>query len=247
MRTFTNTILPRKRWPTASRGSDDAPTDELRRFDTAGSTTAVEAGEGTLLYRGAAASANEVGATECNGMAASERSRLAEYARRLPVRVPLLGTHNGMDELEVWNEQQLQEPSVASESVVLERSNGGGLLKRVSSMPGNLSLFRAHLSDPLRHPEFYAAPRYTRNQPLPANDPDNTPMFGYALLALTAVVFVASMYALVVSKFMPYTGLAFVDAVKDDRYFCLLMPITGLSFVLVVFWNWIGMKFFRHN
>ncbi|KAJ1801587.1 hypothetical protein LPJ59_000152 [Coemansia sp. RSA 2399] len=248
MRTFTSAILPRKRRPTASRGgNEDYPADELRRFDTAGSTTAAEAGEGTLFYRGATVGANEGGATECNGVAASERSRLAEYARRLPVRVPFLGARTDIDELEVWSEQALQEPSVASESVVLERSYGGGLLKRVSSMPGNLSLFRAHLSDPLRHPEFYAAPRYTRNQPLPANDPDSTPMFGYALLALTAVVFVASMYALVVSKFMPYTGLAFVDAVKDDRYFCLLMPITGLSFVLVVFWNWIGMKFFRHN
>ncbi|KAJ2549338.1 hypothetical protein EV175_004488 [Coemansia sp. RSA 1933] len=117
-------------------------------------------------------------------------------------------------------------------------------------MPGNLSLFRAHLIDPLRHPEFYAAPRYTRNQPMhvPANDPDATPVFGYALLVLTVVLFVASIYALVVYKLMPYMGVPFVDTVKNNRYFCLLMMhITGLSFAFSVFLDWIGMKFFRHN
>ncbi|KAJ2779965.1 hypothetical protein H4R18_003711 [Coemansia javaensis] len=122
-------------------------------------------------------------------------------------------------------------------------------LKRVSSVPGNLSLFRAHLTDPLLRPEFRAAPRYTRYQPVrvPAGAPDNTPAYGYALLALTSVLFVSSMYSLVVAKFMPYTGVPFLDAVKDDRYFCLLMPVTGLSFGFAVFWNWLGMKYFRHN
>ncbi|PIA13263.1 hypothetical protein COEREDRAFT_49559 [Coemansia reversa NRRL 1564] len=82
---------------------------------------------------------------------------------------------------------------------------------------------------------------------LAVNEPDDTPIYGYALLLLTSLVFVSSMYSLVVSKFMPYTGIAFLDAVKDDRYFCLLMPITCLSFTFAVFLNWLGMKFFRHN
>ncbi|KAJ2002503.1 hypothetical protein GGI04_003317 [Coemansia thaxteri] len=146
------------------------------------------------------------------------------------------------------------EPSLLSEPMV-EPSNASffssdyGLLKRVSSTPGNLSLFRAHLVDPFSHPEFRAPPRYTRHQPvrLLANEPDDTPLYGYALLVLTSVLFVFSMYSLVVSKFMPYTGIAFLDAVKDDRYYCLLMPITGLSFTFAVFWNWLGMKVFRHN
>ncbi|KAJ2455829.1 hypothetical protein EV183_000444 [Coemansia sp. RSA 2336] len=128
-------------------------------------------------------------------------------------------------------------------------SSDYSLLKRVSSVPGNLSLFRAHLTDPLLHPEFRAPPRYTRHQPvrLPVHEPDDTPIYGYMLLGLTSLLFISTMYALVVSKFMPETGVAFLDAVKDDRYFCLLMPITGLSFVFAVFWNWLGMKFFRHS
>ncbi|KAJ2688613.1 hypothetical protein IWW39_002085 [Coemansia spiralis] len=151
-------------------------------------------------------------------------------------------------------QQYLHGPSLMSESMV-EPSNSSffsvdyGLLKRVSSTPGNLSLFRAHLVDPFSHPEFRAPPRYTRHQPirLPANEPDDTPLYGYALLALTSVLFMFSMYSLVVSKYMPDTGIEFLDAIKRDRYYCLLMPITGLSFTFAVFWNWLGMKLFRHS
>ncbi|KAJ2870693.1 hypothetical protein GGH93_005378 [Coemansia aciculifera] len=151
-------------------------------------------------------------------------------------------------------QQYIQEPILLSESMV-EPSNSSffsvdyGLLKRVSSTPGNLSLFRAHLVDPFSHPEFRAPPRYTRHQPirLPANEPDDTPLYGYALLVLTSVLFMSSMYSLVVSKYMPDTGIVFLDAVKEDRYYCLLMPITGLSFTFAVFWNWLGMKLFRHS
>ncbi|KAJ2802031.1 hypothetical protein H4R20_003438 [Coemansia guatemalensis] len=156
-----------------------------------------------------------------------------------------------------WSSVQPETASQLSNAISAGSSMGstglfGGessLLKRVSSVPGNLSLFRAHLTDPLLHPEFRAPPRYTRHQPmqLAVNEPDDTPIYGYALLLLTSLVFVSSMYSLVVSKFMPYTGIAFLDAVKDDRYFCLLMPITGLSFTFAVFLNWLGMKFFRHN
>ncbi|KAJ1991197.1 hypothetical protein GGI26_004334 [Coemansia sp. RSA 1358] len=197
--------------------------------------------------------------------APESRGRIMAYVHRLPLHVPFLGRGSNSARAALAGSadagarerrasQASQEPSVASECT-LEPSRSSffgsdsALLKRVSSMPGNLSLFRAHLVDPLRHPEFHAPPRYTRNQPmrLLAHEPDNTPVYGYALLALTAALFVLAMYALVVSKFMPHTGVAFLDSVKDDRYFCLLMPMTGLSFVFAVFWNWLGMKFFRHN
>ncbi|KAJ1944881.1 hypothetical protein FBU59_002478 [Linderina macrospora] len=82
---------------------------------------------------------------------------------------------------------------------------------------------------------------------LPVHEPDDTPLYGYALLATTSTVFFVSIYALIVSKFMPYTGIRFLDMVKEDDYYCLLVPITGLSFIIAVFWNWLGMKFFRHN
>ncbi|KAJ1834389.1 hypothetical protein LPJ63_001978 [Coemansia sp. RSA 2711] len=211
--------------------------------------------------------------TDAASLSASEpRGRMATYISKLPFgmfgnrrssgRAPSIGQATGSEQCtergseQPWQPDALQTASVAGTKSVVAGSSSSffgasdsNLLKRVSSVPGNLSLFRAHLTDPLLHPEFRAPPRYTRRQPvrLPVNEPDDTPIYGYALLVLTAVLFVSSMYSLVVSKFMPYTGNAFLDAVKDDRYFCLLMPITGLSFTFAVFWNWLGMKFFRHS
>ncbi|KAJ2741304.1 hypothetical protein GGI20_005278 [Coemansia sp. BCRC 34301] len=206
------------------------------------------------------------------GSIAEPKGGLFSYFHRLPFHFLGIGRHSSSsgrvvqseppvsaassDDAngQLFDEQYLQEPILLSESMV-EPSNSSffsvdyGLLKRVSSTPGNLSLFRAHLVDPFSHPEFRAPPRYTRHQPvrLPANEPDDTPLYGFALLALTCVLFMFSMYSLVVSKFMPDTGIAFLDAIKEDRYFCLLMPITGLSFTFAVFCNWLGMKLFRHS
>ncbi|KAJ1831320.1 hypothetical protein LPJ73_008125 [Coemansia sp. RSA 2703] len=119
------------------------------------------------------------------------------------------------------------------------------LLKRAASLPGSLSILRAHLTNP----EFHMAPQYTRRQAavLAAHEPDDTWAYGALLLAMTVVVFVGSVYALAVSKAMPYTGVRLLDAVKDDRYYCLLLPVSALSFVIAVFCNWLGMKYFRHN
>ncbi|KAJ2829231.1 hypothetical protein IWW50_000966 [Coemansia erecta] len=203
-----------------------------------------------------------------------QRGRVTTYISKLPLhilgyrrsgsRAGPVGQAVGGDQRaaqsgeRLWQSETLQSEALGgTKSVAADSSSsffGGAagdssLVKRVSSVPGNLSLFRAHLTDPLLHPEFRAPPRYTQHQPirLAVNEPDDTPMYGYALLVLTSVLFISSMYSLVVSKFMPYTGIAFLDAVKDDRYFCLLMPITGLSFTFTVFWNWLGMKFFRHS
>ncbi|KAJ1735466.1 hypothetical protein LPJ61_000532 [Coemansia biformis] len=197
------------------------------------------------------------------------RGRIMSYVHRLPLHVFGVGrssdrtgpveTGASSEARGAWDstERRRRRESKRPMAGVVAESAGGSsifgseqdLLKRVSSVPGNLLLFRAHLTEPLMHPEFRAPPRYTRCQSvqLPANEPDDTPIYGYALLTLTSVLFISSMYSLVVSKFMPYTGIAFLDTVKDDRYFCLLMPITGLSFGFAVFWNWLGMKFFRHN
>ncbi|KAJ1719448.1 multisubstrate pseudouridine synthase 7 [Coemansia erecta] len=124
-------------------------------------------------------------------------------------------------------------------------SPDSALLKRVSSLPGSLSILRAHLTNP----EFHMAPQYTRRQALvmAAHEPDDTWAYGAILLALTVVVFVGAVYALAVSKVMPHTGVAVLDAVKDDHYYCLLLPVSALSFVIAVFCNWLGMKYFRHN
>ncbi|KAI9319065.1 phosphatidylinositol N-acetylglucosaminyltransferase subunit Y-domain-containing protein [Dichotomocladium elegans] len=77
--------------------------------------------------------------------------------------------------------------------------------------------------------------------------PDNTYLWGYALIAATAIMFISSMYALIGSKYVPDTNNKILDWIKHDEYYCLLVPITAIVYVYFIVWNWMGMKFFRHN
>ncbi|CAG8595818.1 1299_t:CDS:2 [Ambispora gerdemannii] len=91
-------------------------------------------------------------------------------------------------------------------------------------------------------------PNYTRmTTHLSQLEPDTTSLWGWMLLFATFMMFVSSMYAIVFSKFVPETGNRTLDWIKRDEYYCLLLPITLSVTVYAVFWNWMGMKFFRHN
>ncbi len=76
---------------------------------------------------------------------------------------------------------------------------------------------------------------------------DFTFLYGYLLLICTFIFFVGTMYTLTVSKFMPNTGNAILDAIKADDYYCLLIPVTILVTWLFIYFNWMSLKFFRHN
>ncbi|KAI8580393.1 hypothetical protein K450DRAFT_236834 [Umbelopsis ramanniana AG] len=92
-------------------------------------------------------------------------------------------------------------------------------------------------------------PIYTRRMTvhMPETAPDSTYLWGYALLAGTFTTFVVTVYATVGTYFVPYTGIWILDAIKDDDYYCLLIPITSIVSIYFIVWNWMGMKFFRHN
>ncbi|ORE11799.1 hypothetical protein BCV72DRAFT_197216 [Rhizopus microsporus var. microsporus] len=76
---------------------------------------------------------------------------------------------------------------------------------------------------------------------------DNTYLYGYALLFTTFITFFISVYSIIASKYMPYTGNRILDWIKQDNYYCLLVPITAIAWIYWILWNWMGMKFFRHN
>jgi len=63
----------------------------------------------------------------------------------------------------------------------------------------------------------------------------------------TFVFFVTMLYALVVSKFMPYTGNYVLDWIRDDMYYSPLVICSIPATVIAVYLNWLGLKFFRHN
>ncbi|KAI8147097.1 phosphatidylinositol N-acetylglucosaminyltransferase subunit Y-domain-containing protein, partial [Fennellomyces sp. T-0311] len=92
-------------------------------------------------------------------------------------------------------------------------------------------------------------PIYTRRSMahLPETTFDSTYLWGYGLLAATAIMFFGTLYAMIGSKFVPDTQIEILDWIKHDQYYCLLVPITAIVFIYFIVWNWMGMKFFRHN
>ena len=54
-------------------------------------------------------------------------------------------------------------------------------------------------------------------------------------------------WAMVLSKLFPRTGIEILDAVREDRYYCFLIPLTIVPTMIAVYLNWVGMMFFRHN
>jgi hypothetical protein len=49
---------------------------------------------------------------------------------------------------------------------------------------------------------------------------------GYALIAAAFGVFVFTFYTVLVSKLLPSTGNALLDAIQADVFYCLLLPAT---------------------
>ena len=66
------------------------------------------------------------------------------------------------------------------------------------------------------------------------------------LLQIGAVVsFVGCWYAILISKWMPDTGIWMLDAIKQDTYYCLLVPYTWLIAIVFLSVNWFSMKVFK--
>jgi hypothetical protein len=88
---------------------------------------------------------------------------------------------------------------------------------------------------------------YARPARREAPDDGVTAAYGWFLLAVVGVVYVAGVYAAVVSKLVPETGHYLLDWARADRYYCLMVPCSWVVTVLTVYLNWLGMKFFRHS
>ncbi|CAG8609518.1 26009_t:CDS:2 [Dentiscutata erythropus] len=118
-----------------------------------------------------------------------------------------------------------------------------------SNSPGTIFDIKQHSLNNRPIIERPNTPTYARNvtRHLSELEPDTTALWGWILLFTVYCIFIGSMYAIVVSKFMPETGNKTLDWIKIDEYYCLLIPITLLVTIHAIFWNWLGMKFFRHN
>ena len=79
-----------------------------------------------------------------------------------------------------------------------------------------------------------------------SNETDD--IIGYLLILIGAFIFVLSTYSMIIAKiFMPYTGNAILDWIKDDEHYIFLVPSMVVTVMIFAYWNWLSMKFFRHN
>jgi hypothetical protein len=55
-------------------------------------------------------------------------------------------------------------------------------------------------------------------------------------------------YSIVVSKlFMPMTGHKILDWIKEDQYYCCVVPSYIVLLMPFIWLNWTAMKYFRHT
>lgn len=46
---------------------------------------------------------------------------------------------------------------------------------------------------------------------------------------------------------MPYTGNPVLDWIKDDHYYCVLVPALVPISIAFAYLSWVSMKFFKHS
>ena len=67
------------------------------------------------------------------------------------------------------------------------------------------------------------------------------------ILALSVASALLFLYAIVLSKLMPDTGIFLLDYIKHDQYFCFFLPLSVLPTYLFVYVNWLSLTYFQHN
>ncbi|KAJ0397368.1 hypothetical protein ATCC90586_000446 [Pythium insidiosum] len=80
-------------------------------------------------------------------------------------------------------------------------------------------------------------------------------VWGYVIVLAAALCFVGAMYVMLFAK-LPLVLLAddrtsrqsgVLEAIERDVYYCYLVPLTIPVSILAFYFNWVSLKFFRHN
>ena len=70
---------------------------------------------------------------------------------------------------------------------------------------------------------------------------------GYFLVGVAVLSLLTFLYATYVSKLLPFTGIAWLDAIKRDHYFCYLLPLSLLPTSIVLYIHWLARRHFEQN
>ena len=73
-------------------------------------------------------------------------------------------------------------------------------------------------------------------------------ILGVVLILGAMFTFTFGIYSFIISKWlMPYTGNRILDEIKNDEYYCCLLPSTLITTLFFMYINWVAMKYFRHS
>mmetsp|Transcript_4747 Transcript_4747/g.7073 ORF Transcript_4747/g.7073 Transcript_4747/m.7073 type:complete len:125 (+) Transcript_4747:1-375(+) len=75
----------------------------------------------------------------------------------------------------------------------------------------------------------------------------NSTCHGYFIIVLVIILAVLYFYAAILSKILPPTGIASLDCIKNDVYFCYLAPLILLPTVFMIYVNWLSFEHYRQN
>ena len=55
------------------------------------------------------------------------------------------------------------------------------------------------------------------------------------------------LYSAIISKLLPDTGIEILDVIKNDYYFCYLIPLSIVPTYAVIYLNWVAITHFTQN
>lgn len=85
------------------------------------------------------------------------------------------------------------------------------------------------------------------SRPSPPENPCRDAAVGLLMIFFAAVSAALQLYAICISKVLPYSGVWWLDAIKDDWHYCVFIPLGILTSAFFIYWNWIALKFFQNS
>ena len=73
------------------------------------------------------------------------------------------------------------------------------------------------------------------------------PVDGFGLLLLSFLFFVFMCFWMLISNHVPGTGNWLIDWLREDQYYCLLVPLTVPVTLVASYLTWFTNKLFQHN
>ena len=66
-------------------------------------------------------------------------------------------------------------------------------------------------------------------------------------MSLGLLIWAFGLYSVVLSKYVvPVTGIGFLDFIKEDRYYSYVGVPYLMIMLIIAYFNWVSMKYFRH-